>query len=47
MKKCTEFSFNNTYPRTITVQYLRTLLSSVGEEDFQRSAFNLLCLNCL
>ena len=27
-------NFNKTYPRTISVQYLRILLSSFGEEDF-------------
>ena len=35
------------YPRSICVQYLRILLSSFGEEDFQRFAINLLCSNCL
>ena len=34
-------------PKNFCVQYLRILLSSFGEEDFQRFASNFLCLNCL
>ena len=37
----------NTYPRTVMAQYLRILLSSFGEEDFQMFGLNLLCSNCL
>ena len=40
-------NFNKTFLRTICVQYLRILLRSFGEEDFQRFALNLLCSNCL
>ena len=29
--------FNDTYPRTILVQYPKILLSSFGEEDFKKS----------
>ena len=48
--KCTEINprndsiiqtnFNYTFLRTICVQYLRILLSSFGEEDFQRFTSN-------
>ena len=41
------FTGNYTYPRTVRVQYLRILLSSFGEEDFQKSTvtLNLTCSN--
>ena len=37
--------FSNTYLITIRVQYLKNLLSSFGEEDFQRFTLNLLRSN--
>ena len=33
------------YPMTIRVKYLRILLNSVEDEDFQRFALYLLCSN--
>ena len=38
--------FYYTYPENISVHFLRILLSSFGEEDFQRCALNLVCSNC-
>ena len=41
-----KLNFNYTYPRNISVQCLRILLSAFGEEDFQRFALNWPCSNC-